>query len=213
MLSLIAALPLVFATPAQDAKPAGDAQAPAVRVPTYPNVSCPIMGKPISARLFTDTAYGRIWICCKSCIEDIQADVETSYRAAYPTTKHVENELSPVSRKPIPEDEHARVRVELQGFEFHVLDEREAAVAREQAQVVLAKLHEPALVDLENKTCPLADVPTVANAFVVVENTIVRLSSPRLREQVESDHRAVLRKAREIAERERAEKATQGAAR
>lgn len=210
MLSLITALTLAFGALGQDAKSTGDAKVQAVRVPTYPNVSCPIMGKPISARLFTDTAYGRIWICCKSCIEDIQADVETSYRAAYPTTKRVENELSPVSRKPLPEEE--RVRVELQGFEFHVLDEREAATAREHAQVVLAKLHEPELVDLENKTCPLADAPTVAHAFVVIEKSIVRLSSPRLREQVEADPGKVLRKAREIAEAERAKKAAPGAA-
>lgn len=203
-LPLFTALALTLPSPLQDSKPPAEKPAEAtsvVRVPSYPNVSCPIMGKPISSRLFTDTKYGRLWICCKSCIEDIRADVETAYRAAYPTTKKIVNELSPVSGKKIEEESP---RLELQGYDFAVFDAAELEQAQAHAQVVLAKLHEPALVDLSNKTCPVTGEPTVPNAFVVIEGTIVRLSSPKLLEEIEKDPAKVLAKARKIHAEEQA---------
>src|SRR5690606_20401712 len=70
-LVLFVALPLgeAFHT-AQDAPAVEEPAPPRVRVPAYPNVACPIMGKPISARLFVDTELGRFWVCCKGCDED-----------------------------------------------------------------------------------------------------------------------------------------------
>ena len=51
-----------------------------ITVPMFPNTTCPIMGKPASTKLFAETEKGRIYICCKSCVKDILADVDTAYR-------------------------------------------------------------------------------------------------------------------------------------
>ncbi len=166
-----------------------------VSVPMFPNPSCPIMGKPVSTRLFTDTELGRIYICCKSCVKDIQADVPTAYRTAYPTDKRIENKISPVSGKEITKESPTVV---LQGFEFFVLNEDELVQARERAQIVLAKLHDPKLIDLENQTCPVSGEPIAKNTIVVIEGTIIRLSSAKLMAEIEKDPAGVLQKAREI---------------
>jgi hypothetical protein len=161
----------------------------------FPNTSCPIMGKPISTRLYTDTELGRIYICCKSCVKDIRADVPVAYRTAYPTETKVENEISPVSGKPVTRESPTVV---LQGFEFSVFDEDEARAARQNAQIVLASLHDPSLVDLGNQTCPVSREESESNTIVVIEGTIVRLSSTRCLDEVEMNPTGVLEKARKI---------------
>lgn len=182
---------LALSLPQEPAPPPG----PTASVPVYANPSCPIMGKPVSLKLFTDTAKGRIWICCKSCIKDIQADVEVAYRSAYPADKKLDNKLCPVSGDPIKEDSPKTV---LQGFEFFVHAPQHVAAARENAQIVLAKLNDPKLVDLGNPICPVSGTPVVANAFVVINGTLVRLSSPKLMETIEKDPAAVLKRAKEL---------------
>lgn len=196
---LLAAATLLVPALAQEKAPARDS-APAqkespVSVPMFPNPSCPIMGKPISTRLYTDTEMGRIYICCKSCVKDIQADVPVAYRTAYPTDTKLTNKISPVSGKGITKESPTIV---LQGFEFFVLDQDEIAPARENAQIVLAKLHDAKLVDLENQTCPLTGEKVAKNTFVVIEGTIVRLSTTKPMDEIEKDPAALLKKAREI---------------
>jgi hypothetical protein len=204
--SICFALPLLI-SPA-DGQEKGTAppipQDQAVTTPIFPNPSCPIMGKPVSTKLFAETEKGRIYICCKSCVKDILADVPTAYRTAYPTDKKAENKICPVTGGDITKESPTVV---LQGFEFFVRAKEDVAKAREHAQIVLTKLHDPKLVDLENKTCPVTGEPTAKNTFVVIEGTIVRLSSPKLLEEVAKDPAKVLRKAKEIRAKEGQEKA------
>lgn len=181
-------------TPAAVAPPALTAT-----TPIYPNAACPIMGKPISTKLFAATDKGRIYVCCKSCVKDILADVPTAYRTAYPSDAKVSNKTCPVTGGAI-EDESPTVV--LQGFEFFVRTEADVRVAQASSQVVLAKLNDPMLVDLENKTCPVSGGSVVRDAFVVVEATIIRLSSAKLLDEIAADPAKVLAKAREIRARE-----------
>lgn len=190
----------------QDQKPANDNPTPPqvsslVAVPTYPNPSCPIMGKPVSTKLFAETEKGRLYVCCKGCIKDILADVETAYRTAFSEEKKVANATCPVTGDPVGED--AR-KAAFQGFEFSIHSAACEAKARENLQIVLAKLNDPKLVDMENKTCPVTGAPTAKNAFVVIEGAIVRLSSPKLVEEIVKDPAKVLAKAKEIRAKERA---------
>jgi hypothetical protein len=194
--AIVFALSLLLA-PAQDkpSAPSADPKVSAISAPIFPNASCPIMGKPVSTKLFAETEMGRIYVCCKSCVKDILADVPAAYRTAYPTDKQLKNELCPVSGGEITKDSPAVV---LQGFAFFVRGPQDVAKARENAQIVLAKLADPKLVDLENELCPVSGEAVARNTFVVIEGTIVRISSAKLVDEIAKDSAKVLRKAREL---------------
>lgn len=200
-IAFLSLLPLAGHAPlAQESRaapPATPASAPAprVRIPVHANASCPIMGKPISERLFAETVHGRIYICCKSCVKDILADVETAYAAAFPRDEVHANKRCPVTGAEIGKD---AVRVRLQGHEFAVRDAAAAELARKESQRTLARLLEPALDDLANTTCPVTGQPIVPNALVVIDGHLIRLSSPKLIEQIEKDPDPVLEKALEL---------------
>ncbi len=168
------------------------AQAAAVRVPVHPNSTCPIMGKPISLKLFTDTELGRIWVCCKGCIADIQDDVELAYRTAYPTVREVAAQKCPVTGRPLRAESPV---VELQGLRFRVFDDAAARVAREHSQRTLARVVEPNLVEVGNAVCPIDGRPVSANAIAVIEGRIVGLSSPKHVEELSKDPSGALKRA------------------
>ncbi len=169
---------------------------PPVRVPTFPNSTCPIMGKKVSMPLFVDTEMGRFYLCCKPCVRKVLADVPTAHKTAYPVVEDVANEVCPVSGEPIGD---RKVSVVLQGFRFSVCCEGCVEAAKQHTQRTLIKLREPALVDVGNSTCPLSGKPVVANALVVIGDSLVHLASPRLLQEVEKAPAATLAKAREIA--------------
>lgn len=169
---------------------------PAVRVPTFPNSTCPIMGKKVSMPLFVDTEVGRFYLCCKPCVRKVLKDVPTAHKTAYPAVEEVDNKVCPISGEPI--GDHA-VAVTLQGFEFKVCCAGCVEQARTQHQTTLVKLREPALVDVGNRTCPVSGKPVQANAFAVVGDAIVHLSEAALVADVEKAPAAVLTKARKIA--------------
>ena len=110
-------IPFLLFAQGSSTSTAAPLQAPTVGTPNYPNPSCPIMGKPISMRLFAETEMGRIFVCCKSCIPDILADVPLAYRTAYPVETKVENAICPVSGGKIEKDSPT---VALQGYSFSV---------------------------------------------------------------------------------------------
>ncbi len=198
-------LVLLFAPVMQDKPSAPPAQPlTAASTPIYPNASCPIMGKPVSTKLFAETDKGRIYICCKGCVKDILADVPTAYRTAYPSDKKVANKVCPVTGGEIIKDSPTVV---LQGFEFFVRSKENVRAAQENSQVVLAKLNDPKLVDLDNKTCPVTGEAVAKNTFVVIDGTIVRLSSAKLLDEIAKDPAKVLAKAKEIRAKETKEKA------
>ncbi|MFO1008888.1 MAG: hypothetical protein U1F29_02360 [Planctomycetota bacterium] len=171
----------------------------AVSTPSFPNSTCPIMGKPISSKLYVDTEKGRIWVCCKSCNKEVLADVAKAHQTAYPKITKLENELCPVTGKKI---EKGAPRVVLQGFEFSVATKEAAVAAQADAQVVLARLNDPKLVDLGNTTCPVTGEAVGKNAFVVIGKTIVRLSSPKVLDDVQKDPAKILEKARALREKQ-----------
>jgi hypothetical protein len=173
--------------------------APAVVVPTFPNSTCPVMGKPISTRLFTDTTYGRIYICCKGCIEEIQADVPFAYRTAYPRTEMLRNKRCPVTGAEIGAEAK---RVLLQGVEFSVLDAPAAKKAVEDAQATLAKLRDPKLVDVGNRTCPILGTPVAPNVVAIHAGHLIRLASVEAFEELQKDPAQGLARARAIRARE-----------
>ena len=195
---LVAALAAAFLVPArQDAQEkapaspavAGDA---AVSVPVFPNTTCPIMGKPISQKLFVDTELGRIYFCCKGCNKKILGDVAVAYKSAYPRTTKLANALCPVSGKPVGEKP---ATVLLQGREIALCCEEHVAAARDSSQVVLAKASDPKLVDVGNAICPVSAAPVAKNAFCVIDGRLVRLSSPECVEGAKKEPLAVLAKA------------------
>ncbi|TAJ16577.1 MAG: hypothetical protein EPO68_10850 [Planctomycetota bacterium] len=200
-IGLLSLLPLANHAPAlQDSRPVvpaapASAPAPRVRVPVHANASCPIMGKPISERLFAETVRGRIYICCKSCVKDILADVDTAYAAAFPRDEVHLNKSCPVTGAEIGKD---AVRIKLQGHEFAVRDAAAAELARKESQRTLARLLEPALDDVGNATCPVSGTAVAPNAIVVIDGHLIRLSSPKLVEQIEKDPQPVLKKALEL---------------
>jgi hypothetical protein len=148
----------------------------AVTVPTFPNSTCPIMGKKVSMKLFTDTPLGRIYICCKGCDKKIQRDVPTAYKSAYPTLKEIANTTCPVSGDKIGDK---AVDVTLQGHKFKVCCADCVPHTVTNAQIVLALVTDAKLTDLRNAQCPLTDKAVADNAFAIVGTTVVRLSSPQ----------------------------------
>ena len=172
---------------------------PPVRVPTFPNSTCPIMGKKVSTKLFIDIEYGRVYICCKGCDKKILRAPELAYKTAFPSSEKIDNTVCPVSGLPIGED---AVAVSLQGVEFRVAAAEHATAAIADAQIVLNKLKNPALVDVGNRVCPISGAPAQANAFAIIGKHLVRLASPEHLAAVEKAPAATLKKAQQLARSE-----------
>ena len=153
----------------------------------------------MSLPLFADTPQGRIYVCCKPCIRKVLADVAAAYATAYPATKDVTLEVCPVSGERIGE---LRETIVLQGVRFALCCAGCVDTARQHAQVVLARVHASRLVDVANETCPVDGRPVEPHAFVVVGDSIVRLSSPRHAADVARSPQALLDKARQIRARQ-----------
>lgn len=154
----------------QDPKP----ETLTVTTPTWPNTTCPIMGKPISMRLFVDTELGRFYVCCRPCNRKILRDTETAYMTAYPVNKEVLNKVCPVSGKPIPEKP---TTIRLQGHEIALCSEECIPAARKHHQITLLKATDPKVIDIANKACPINGEEVDDNAFVLIGNNLVMLSS------------------------------------
>jgi hypothetical protein len=178
------------------AAPALAQEPPPVEVPTFPNATCPIMGKKVSLPLFVDTELGRIYVCCKPCFKKIRANVGTAHKTAYPVVEALQNKTCPVSGEPIGE---GAVEITLQGFRFRVCCEGCVAAARLHSQVVLTKLRRAKVVDVGNRTCPLSGKPVSPQAFALVGEKMIHLAAPELVEQVAQDPQATLTKAEGIA--------------
>lgn len=183
--------------PAAPTEPAPAAQLD-VTVPTWGNATCPIMGKPSSEALYVDVKFGRIYICCPPCARKIRAEPATAYRAAYPTVTHLDNKIDPVTGQALGEK---TVSVEIQGYEFKVCADGCEAKARENSQITLVHLLMPDVVDIRNTRCPIDGEPVVANAFCLIGNNLVHLSSQKHVAQVKENPAAALAKARESAPR------------
>ncbi len=197
-LSAVAAALLLTGVRA-DAEEAAPASAPVVSVPTFENKTCPIMGKPSSKALFTDTDYGRVYVCCPPCIKKIQADALRATQAAYPVLKKVGNTTDPVTGAKIGDKP---VLITLQGNEIALASEESVKPARANAQIVLTKVLKPDVVDVGNRTDPITGKPVVDNAFVLIDKDLVRLSGPEVVEAVRKDPAAALKAAKEIAAKE-----------
>lgn len=175
------------------------AQGPApsrAEVPTFPNPTCPIMGKKVSMPLFIDTELGRFYVCCKPCYKKVLADVPAAHKTAYPVVQDVANATCPVSGEPIGAD---AVPVVLQGYRFRVCCDGCVAAARQHSQVTLTRVTRPGSVDVGNRTCPLTGAEVAPNAFVVIDDAIVHLAAAKLLEEAGKDPAAVLAKAKRIA--------------
>ena len=177
--------------------PAPSGSTPArVDVPTFPNATCPIMGKKVSMPLFVDTNLGRFYVCCKPCIKKVLADVPTAHKTAYPTVKEWKNGTCPVSGAAVGDE---AIVITLQGHRFSLCCSACADRARSDSQLTLTKITREDLVDVGNTTCPLTGKPVVANAIARIGESLVHLSSPALVEEVAKAPDATLAKAREIA--------------
>ena len=175
---------------AQGSRPATDPLS--VTTPTFHNTNCPIMGKPVSTKLYTDTDHGRIYICCKACVKKIDANPEAAYKTAYPTTKKLENKLCPVTGKPVD----GKSTVTVQGHEIGLCCANCAKAVRENSLVVLARLTNPKVTDVGNKICPVTGKPVRANTFVLIGDDLVHLSSSSCLDDVKKHPKAVLEKAK-----------------
>ncbi len=162
---------------------------PVVEVPIHPNTTCPIMGKAISTRLFVDTDKGRFWVCCKACYEEILAELDLAHQTAYPEVEKLELKTCPVTGEPLPEKPH---RIVVQGFDVPLCCEPCAPKFLADSQIHLALLANPKLVDLRNPRCPITDEPVTANSYCTIDGVLVRLSSPRMVDDVKKDAAAAL---------------------
>jgi hypothetical protein len=200
--------PRTAATTQAPAKPTEPAPAPVerVRVPTFANATCPIMGKAASPRLFVDTELGRIYVCCKTCNKDVLADPAHAHKTAYPTVKKLANTVCPVDGA-VTDDKSPTVV--LQGFELRVHTAACATELRADAQRYLALANDPKLVDIGNATCPISGEAVARNVVAIVDGALVRFSSPKSIEEARKDPAKTLAKARELraAELEREKKA------
>ncbi len=167
---------------------------PKTSVPTYPNVNCPVMGKPASTKVFVDTIYGRVYLCCASCNKKVRQDPEGTYKAAYPKTTQAKNTVCPVSGDAI---EAGSPTVKLQGYEINLCCKDCVKPAQDDAQVVLAKALNPKLKDVGNTTCPISGKPVVKNAFIVIGDEIVHLSASTCVQDAEKVPAETLKKAKE----------------
>jgi hypothetical protein len=198
--SLFACIVFSFGAHAQE-PPAPDKPAPGkaaltVEVPTFANETCPIMGKKVSMPLFIDTELGRFYVCCKPCYKKVTADLQAAHKTAYPVVQEVKNDVCPVSGERIGD---GAVAVTLQGYAFKLCCAGCLEQARTHSQVTLTKLTRADVKDLGNETCPVSGKPVTPNAFAIVGDTIVHLSSPLLVDDVRQDPAAVLEKAKAIA--------------
>lgn len=171
-------------------------ESPKVEVPTFANATCPIMGKKVSMPLFVDTELGRFYLCCKPCNKKVLADVPTAHKTAYPVVQEVKNTTCPVSGEAIGE---GTVAVTLQGYRFQVCCAGCVGAARTHSQVTLLKVTRPAVKDVGNATCPVSGSPTVANAFVVIGDSLVHLADAKLVDEVGKAPAPMLAKAEAIA--------------
>jgi hypothetical protein len=185
---------------ADPSKPAGDApkaaEPPAVAVPVVMNPNCPIMGKPSSALLFTDTEKGRIYLCCAPCARKVRKDPDRAYEAAFPTSRKAGNTVCPVTGKAV---DGKSPTVVLQGVEIAVATEDAKKLAPSMAQIVLAKALDPGVREVGNVNCPITGKPVAVNAYCLVGKDLVRLSSAECVEDVRKDPERALAKAREDA--------------
>ncbi len=166
------------------AAPRAAPRKPVVRVPIHPNATCPVMGKPISKALSVDVARGRIWLCCKGCRAQVLAEPEAAWNAAYPAVQPVGNERCPVTGGTL---DAKAVAVTVQGRSFRVADAAAAEAARRAPQRTLAKALEPQLVEVGNVRCPIDGQPVAEDAFVVVDDRIVRLTREAHVAEIEAD--------------------------
>lgn len=180
------------------------APAPVVKVPTYENKTCPIMGKPSSKALFTDTDFGRVYVCCIPCVPKIKLDPAKAVAAAYPVVKKAGNTVDPVTGEKLGGKPFV---ITLQGFEIALASEQNAKRARANAQIVLSKALNPKVVDVGNGTDPITGAPVVDNLFVLVDNDLIHLSAATSVEQVRRDPEKARKAAKEIAAREAAARA------
>jgi len=199
-------------TPAPPAAPSAPAPAPkpqpVVSVPTFENATCPIMGRPSSKVLFTDTAKGRIYVCCPPCIAKIKADPDRAYSTAYPTTRKAGNTVCPVTEQKIGDD--AAVVV-LQGYEIAAANKDAVGKAQANAQIVLTKVLKTDVVDIGNLTSPVSGKPVADNVFVLIDRDLVRLAAASEIEDVKRDPEKARKAAKDIAAKEAAEKPKEGA--
>ena len=193
---IVSSLGVVAQDPAAPDKSAQGKAALTVEVPTFANETCPIMGKKVSMPLFIDTELGRFYVCCKPCYKKIKADLQAAHKTAYPVVQEVKNGVCPVSGAPIAD---GAVAVTLQGYAFKLCCAGCVEHARTHSQITLTKLTRANLEDVGNETCPVSGKPVTPNAFAIVGDTIVHLSSPLLVDDVRQDPAAVLEKAKAIA--------------
>jgi hypothetical protein len=198
-LFIVAAFTVVGTARSQESKPVdpkSKAGASGLTVPAYPNANCPIMGRPASAKLYVDTAFGRIYVCCAPCIKKIRLDPDGASKTAYPKTTKVENTVCPVMGEAI---EPGSPTVKLQGYEVNLCCKDCVQQAKDHAQVVLAKTLNPKVRDVGNTVCPVTGKAVVANTFALIGDEMVRLSSAKCIEEVEKAPAETLKKAKESA--------------
>lgn len=166
-----------------------------VTVPIFNNVSCPIMGKPVSTRLFVETSKGRFYVCCKKCNAKILEDVDTAHKSAYPHVQKIGNETCPITGNKIEKEAYKMV---LQGFEFSLCCEKCTKEALENSQIVLTKLNNPKVVDAKNTVCPVTGKAVEKNVFCLIGNDLVHLSSTPCIDEVRKDPKKVLARLKEL---------------
>jgi hypothetical protein len=196
--SLLVALVVSCGVVAQsESKPAaGGGKAPEVSVPSYGNQTCPLMSRAAKPDVFVDSSHGRIYLCCKNCLAKAKKDPEGTYSKAYPEVTKVGNKTDPVDGKPVKEG----VTAVYQGHEIGLSDAKHQKAVVANGDIYLTVLTKSAK-DVNNTKDPTNDKPVADNQFVLVGDSVIRLSGPESVEAVKKDPAKALEKAQKSAKK------------
>ncbi len=191
---VVSAVLVAFPMDAQESRPVDPKVTPAVSVPTFMNPTCPIMGKATKADVFVDTDQGRVFLCCKMCVEKVKKDPAAAYAKAYPKLEKLGNTICPVSGEAIKSGEG--VAVIYQGREIRVCCADCSKPVRDNGDIVLTLLTNPKVKDLKNTKDPVSDKTVMDNTFVVVGDRLIHLASKDSVDEIKKDPAKYLEKAK-----------------
>jgi hypothetical protein len=193
---LAAFLSLCVFSFAQDKKNDGAPPAAEVvdaKVPFFGNETCSYMTeKRTKQGLYAETTQGRVYVCCKDCLDDARKDGEKAAAKAYPKTNTLENATCPVTGAAIGPKAQT---LKWQGYEFKLATKEAVESFKKNPDLYLALLTTPGLKDVGNTSCPVTD-KEADGGCVIVGDEIVRVRSRKDADEFKKDAAKYLAKAK-----------------
>ncbi len=170
-------------------EPAASKQEPdarAVTIPFFGNKNCPVSGEAIDRTAVLELEGQPVYFCCKKCVAKGKDDPKAMLAKAYPADKVVDlkNTMCPVMAEPVGD---ATDTVTVMGRKMRLCCDGCAEDVVAHPVAMLARLENPKLVDLENKTCPISEKPAFGKFVAVYQGKMMRLCGDACVEKVRKD--------------------------